>query len=69
MEITIKIEDLERIIKEAKSTCKYDDSLSLCVELYKGKESDIHAQSDSIKVVQLSGYAECMGKTIIYINF
>lgn len=69
MKITVRIEDLEKIIKEAKLAHKYDDSLSLCVELHKGRESDSHAQSDSIKVVQLSSYSECVGKTVAYINF
>lgn len=69
MKITVRIEDLEEIIKESKLAHKYDDSLSLCVEFHKGKESDSHAQSDSIKVVQLSSYAECIGKTVAYINF
>lgn len=69
MKITVRIEDLEKIIKEAKLAHNFDDSMSLCVELHKGKEADTHAQSDSIKVVQLSGYAECEGKTLIYINF
>lgn len=67
--ITITIKDLEEIIQTAKAENKRDRSLALCVEIEKGKESRLHAHTDTIRVSQLSGYAECDAKTILYFNF
>lgn len=67
--ITITVKDLERIIEEAKYNYKRDNSLAMCVELESAKPNDEYAKSDTIRVRQLSGYAECDPKTILYINF
>jgi|WetSurMetagenome_2_1015567.scaffolds.fasta_scaffold815217_2 hypothetical protein len=67
--ITITIEDLERIIKDAKANAKRNKSLILCVEFEKGKSAKVHGKSDVIKVWQLCAYAECNPETLLYINF
>lgn len=69
MKTTIRIEDLEKIIKEAKENHKRDNSFALCVEIENGPISQVHGESDSIRVRQLNSYADCDSKTIMYINF
>jgi len=64
MKIQTTIDILERIVNAAKEARKYDDSLSLTIEIEQISETDLHLGSDHIGVILKSTYQECNGKVI-----
>jgi len=68
MEITIKISDLEDIVKAAKLKKESDSSLGNTVNLKQILESQIHGASDTLEVRLNSAYAECNGLKLGYIR-
>lgn len=64
--LQITIEDLEKIIEDAKMLRRHDSSLSSTIELSVLKSCDTHTGSDLVSSTLKSGYAECVGKCIYF---
>lgn len=61
MKITVNIDILERMIKNAKLEMAKDDSLSGVIELTQVSESDTHLGSDHIAAWVKSSYQDAQG--------
>lgn len=57
MKISITIQDLEILLKEAKK--KYNRETNSCVEIRVVKPAKYHGDSDKIEASLQSGWAEC----------
>lgn len=67
--ITIRIMDLEEILRKAKEQIKRDSDLIPVIEIESAKHGKYHGDSDTMRIRILSAYAECDSKTLTYINF
>ena len=66
LSIQLSIEELERILAEAKLMRHRDSSLSNTIQLTRIKETDTHNGSDLVTASLKSGYAECNSNNIYF---
>lgn len=66
LSIQLSIEELERILSDAKLMRHHDSSLSNTIQLTLIRETDSHNGSDLVAANLKSGYAECDSKSIRY---
>jgi hypothetical protein len=62
--IQISLDHLKKIIYNAETAKKNDNSLSETLTFELDKEGDTHLGSDSIRVTLKSSYQECIGREI-----
>jgi hypothetical protein len=62
--IQISLDHLRKIIYNAETAMKNDNSLSTTLTFELEREIDTHLGSDDIRVTQKSGYSDCIGKEI-----
>lgn len=62
--IQISLDHLRKIIYNAETAKRNDESLSETLTFELDKECDTHLGSDSIRVTLKSGYSECIGREI-----
>jgi hypothetical protein len=62
--LQIKVVDLEKIIKAARTAQRGDGSLSGTLGIRVLKETNTHLGSDVLEVFLKSNYSECVGKQV-----